>query len=558
MKSGQIFSLLFVAYALIGCRQERSQTTSDMENLNLKRGEIALCGSGGFGEISFVSSCDVKVQETFDLAISLLHSFEYTEAEKAFAKVIDADPECAMAYWGVAMSNFHSLWMQSGTDYLEKGSKVLEIARSLPTGEREKDYIAALSGFYNNWESVSHKERVKAFEQEMFKVYQKYSDDEEAAIFYSLALTATADPTDRTYRAQRKSGAILESLFPFQPDHPGIAHYIIHNYDYPELAVLALPTARKYAQIAPASAHAQHMPSHIFTRLGLWKESISSNLNSTASAVCYAESMNLDAHWDEELHSMDYLVYAYLQVGDNEKAIEQYEYLKNIKKVHPENFKVAYTVAAIPARIALENKNWEEASKLEKPGLQLDWSKEPWQESILYFAKAMGSIRLGDIPQKELDKMAANREKLLEADDAYKANQVEIQIKTIEAWIEFVKGNKAEAIALMREAAAMEYATNKHPVTPGEVLPAGELLGDLLLAADQPHEALKAYEYDLKHHPNRFNGIYGAAVAARKIRNNQLAANYFKQLVELTKDSKVERKEVTEAKEYLSTVAKSS
>lgn len=556
MKSAQIIFLTsLIACSLLGCRQNKSTAASDLKNLNLNRGEITLCGSGDFGELSFALSCELDVRETFDLAISLLHSFEYAEAEKAFVKVIDADPECAMAYWGVAMSNFHLLWIQSGTDYLEKGSKVLEVAGSIAKGDREKDYITALTSFYKNWESVSHKERLKAFEQEMLKVYKKYSNDKEAAIFYALALRATADPKDRSYRVQRKSGAILESLYPDQPDHPGIAHYIIHNYDYPELAILALPKARRYAQLAPASAHAQHMPSHIFTRLGLWDESISSNLNSTASALCYSKGIDPEAHWDEELHSMDYLVYAYLQVGDNQKAIEQYEYFKTFKKVFPENFKVAYTAAAIPARIALENKNWEEASNLGKPTLELDWSKAPWQESILYFARAMGFIRLGDIPstQKELTKMTAKRQKLVEADDSYKANQVQIQIRTIEAWINFVKGNPSEAIALMREAAEMEYATNKHPVTPGEVLPAGELLADLLLAADKPGEALKAYEHDLRQHPNRFNGIYGAATAASKLGNHTLAANYFRQLVELTKNSGSDRKEVTRAKEYLRT-----
>lgn len=557
MKTLQIVLTTFlIAFFIIGCQDKKSKTTGSLGDIALPRGDIILCGSGDFGEVSFGLSCNVDVRETFDLAISLLHSFEYDEAEKAFVKVIDADPECAMAYWGVAMSNFHSLWLQSGTDYLEKGSKVLEAASSIAKGKRENAYINALASFYHNWETVGHKERVQNFEQEMQKVYEQYSEDNEAAIFYALALRATADPADKTYRVQRKSGAILESLYPDQPNHPGIAHYIIHNYDYPELAALALPTARRYAEVAPASAHAQHMPSHIFTRLGLWDESISSNINSTTSALCYSESIDPGAHWDEELHGMDYLVYAYLQIGDNSKAMEQYEYLKTFKKVFPENFKVAYSAAAIPARIALENKNWEEASKLEKPTLELDWSKEPWQESILYFARAMGFIHLGDIPstQKELTRMIANREKLVQADDSYKANQIQIQIKTVEAWIDFVSGNTAGAIALMREAAELEYATNKHPVTPGEVLPAGELLGDLLLAANQPGKALNAYEYDLKRHPNRFNAIYGAATAANTLGNKKLAATYFRQLVELTKNSRVDRMEVTKAKEYVSTI----
>lgn len=554
MKTSSVIHAIFLIVIYInGCQNKKPKDPVIFEDLNLLRGEITLCGGGDFGEVSFALSCNVDIRQTFDLAISLLHSFEYNEAEKAFAKVLDADPECAMAYWGVAMSNFHALWLQSGTDYLEKGAKVLKIASSTAKGEREKAYINALAGFYMNWESLSHEERVQNYEQEMYKVYQKYSEDEEAAIFYALALLATADPADQSYRVQRKSGAILESIYPNQPNHPGIAHYIIHNYDYPELAELALPTARMYAQIAPASAHAQHMPSHIFTRLGLWDESISSNLESTNSALCYSESIDPDAHWDEELHGMDYLVYAYLQIGDNQQAIAQYEYLKTFRKVFPVNFKVAYTAAAIPARIALENKNWEAAAHLEMPLLNLDWNKMPWQESIVYFARAMGAVRQGDVStaQKELAHLLANREKLILADDAYKANQVHIQIKTIKAWIALANEYQATAITLMREAAEMEYDTNKHPVTPGEVLPAGEVLGDLLLAANKPAEALEAYEYDLKQHPNRFNGIYGAASAANKSRNKELATKYFRQLVELTKNAKVDRPEVVEAKVYL-------
>ncbi len=548
--------LFIIIFSISGCQNKKYKDPVNLEDLDLLRGEITLCGNGEFGEVSFALSCNAATRQTFDLAISLLHSFEYEEAEKAFVKVIDAHPECAMAYWGVAMSNFHSLWLQSGNGYLRKGTKVLKIASSTAKGERDKAYINALAGFYKNWETLSHKERLQNYEQEMYKVYQKYRDDKEAAIFYALALLATADPADKSYRVQRKSGAILESIYPNQPNHPGIAHYIIHNYDYPELAELALPTARMYAQIAPASAHAQHMPSHIFTRLGLWDESIRSNIESTSSAVCYSESIDPDAHWDEELHGMDYLVYAYLQIVDNQQANAQYEYLKTFKKVFPVNFKVAYTAAAIPARIALENKNWEAAANLEKPILTLDWNMMPWQESILYFARAMGAVRQGNVPTalKELDNLLANREKLIQADEAYKANQVHIQIKTIEAWIALANENHSTAIALMREAAKMEYGTNKHPVTPGEVLPAGELLGDLLLAANQPAEALKAYEYDLKQHPNRFNGIYGAANAANKSGNKKLALKYFRQLVELTKNGKVDRPEVVDAKEYLRTL----
>ncbi|MEQ9403601.1 MAG: hypothetical protein RIM99_08455 [Cyclobacteriaceae bacterium] len=548
-----IISLYIILLSFSNCGGVDSRQKELLSSIDLLKGDITLCGSGGFGEVSFALSCKLNARETFDLAISLLHSFEYAEAEKAFVKVIDIDSECAMAYWGVAMSNFHSLWLQSGTDYLKKGSRILEAAQSLSISEREADYLNAIEIFYKDWETVAHKTRVSGFEKKMAALYAKYKDDKEAAIFYALALRATADPVDKSYLNQRKSGKILESLYPDQPNHPGIAHYIIHNYDYPELAELALPTARRYAEIAPSSAHAQHMPSHIFTRLGLWEESISSNINSTASALCYSESIDPEAHWDEELHGMDYLVYAYLQTGNNQKANEQYEYLKTFKKVFPENFKVAYTVSAIPARIALENKNWEEAANLEKPSLELDWSKLPWQESIYHFARALGSVRLGDLTatQKELAQLITNHKKLTEANDSYKANQVQIQIDVINAWIYFVNGKNIDAIALMKKAVDKEYNTAKHPVTPGEVLPAGELFGDLLLLCDQPLLALKTYEKDLEQHPNRFNGLYGAGVAAKAVGDDESAKKYFMSLLDQCRGVNSERLELIEAEKYL-------
>lgn len=545
-----------IALSVVGCQNKRSKTNPDLTSIDLLRGDITLCGSGDFGEVSFALSCDLDVRETFDLAISLLHSFEYDQAEKAFVEVIDADPKCAMAYWGVAMTNFHSLWFQSGTDYLIKGSKILEASSSISKSERENDYINAIASFYKDWESENRQTRIARFEKSMKKVYEKYKEDKEAAIFYALALRASADPADKSYKNQRASGKILESIYPNQPNHPGIAHYVIHNYDYPELAELALPAARRYAEIAPASAHAQHMPSHIFTRLGLWDESITSNINMISSAQCYAESLDSAAHWDEELHGMDYLVYAYLQTGQNDKASEQLEYLKTFERVFPVNFKVYYSAAAVPARIALENRNWEAAANLELPTIEMDWSDYPWQRSLLHFSRAMGSVRLGNISStnRELDILKSNRQELLDINDQYKANQVQIQIKSIQAWIEFAEGNESEASNLMEESMQMEYNTAKHSVTPGEILPAGELYGDLLLALNKPEEALKVYEYDLLQHPNRFNGIYGAATAAKKSGNREMAAKYYRLLVELTKNSNSDRMEVQEAKKYLSTI----
>ncbi|MEM5564417.1 hypothetical protein WNY78_04860 [Psychroserpens sp. AS72] len=548
-----ILLLLFI----FACKDKSPKPNPALASLDLLRGDILLCGSPEFGDVSFGLECKYDVRETFDLAISLLHSFEYDEAEKAFVKVIDADPECAMAYWGIAMSTYHELWAPPGPKELKKGATLINIAESLPKSKRAELYLDALKAFYTDWDTIDHKTRELLYEKKMEHIYNTEKDDIEAGIFYALAITSAADPNDKTYVSQKKAGAILKKLFKEQPNHPGIAHYVIHTYDYPEIAENALQTARRYAEIAPASAHAQHMPSHIFTRLGLWQESIETNINSAASAVCYAESVNPDANWVAEIHAMDYLVYAYLQQGNNKEANAQYAYLKTIKKIFPiDDFGIAYPANAIPARIALENRQWEKAAQLEQPTMELNWDKFPWTKSILHFAKALGSARSGDITsaEYELEIIRSLNKELLEMNNAqstYKAGQVLVEIKTTEAWIQLAKGNTEEALTLMKHAVKLESETSKHPVTPGEVLPADELLGDMFLILKKPQDALEAYEINLKGHPNRFNGIYGAAIASKQLGNTEKATLYFKQLLELVKDSNSDRPELLEATNYL-------
>ncbi|WP_273567608.1 tetratricopeptide repeat protein [Maribacter halichondriae] len=552
MKTTSKFVISLSLLLFLGCKNTKSNP--DLASLDLLRGDLQLCGDGQFGEVSFSESCNYETRETFDLAISLLHSFEYIESEKAFVQVIDADPECAMAYWGVAMSIYHGLWAPPEQSVLEKGIKLLEVAEKLPKSKKAEQYLDAIGAFYKDWKTVDNQTRKEKYAQKMEEMYLENKEDTEVAVFYALALRASAVPSDMTYSKQREAGEILEDLFKKEPNHPGIAHYIIHSYDYPELAELGLITARRYAEIAPNSAHAQHMPSHIFTRLGLWEESIITNINSASSAICYAESVSPGAHWDEEVHAMGYLVYAYLQTGDNKNAIEQYDYLKSFEKIFPENFKIAYTAAAIPARIAVENKNWEEAANLELPqNLGLAWKNFPWQKSLLHFAKALGNIHINDLKaaQEELDLLVSFESELLELEDAYKANQVAIQIETVEAWLQLKKGNKEEAIALMTTATDMESKTSKHPVTPGEILPADELLADMYLEMGKPTEALTAYELNLKRRPNRFNGLYGAAIAAKQSGKLEKAALYFNQLIALTEKSSSDRPEIIEAKAFV-------
>lgn len=543
---------VFSFYCFSGCQSKKSKPSPELLSIDLARGDIALCGNPEFGEVKFSLACDYSVRETFDLAVSLLHSFEYTEAEKAFVAVIDADPDCAMAYWGVAMSIYHDLWFAPAPEDLEKGSQILRVAESLPKSAREQDYLDAIGAFYTDWKNIDHKTRAAIMEKRMEEIYLKYDDDTEAAIFYALALKSTANPTDKDYINQRKAGKILENIFPTQPNHPGIAHYIIHNYDSPELAHMALETARRYAKIAPSSAHAQHMPSHIFTRLGLWHESILTNINSASSALCYSEAVDMNGHWDQEIHAMDYLVYAYLQQGDNIRANEQYEYMQTFKNVASSTV-AAYPFAAIPARMTLENKQWRIAATLELHDLDFPWDEHPWEKAILHYARALGASHIGDLEsaESEVVTLQSLHQSLLEKDDIYGANQVLIQIKSAQAWISFANHNNEQALILMTEAVNLEEDTQKHPVTPGEVLPARELLADLLLGMNRPDDALASYEIDLKGHPNRFNGLYGAAIAAKNMEDQEEALRYFELLLTLTEGSNSDRPEIEEAREFV-------
>ena len=359
-KQQLLFCCAIVAF--ISCSNNKEDQSKDLiGSLNLKRGEVVACGplEGQLGKTSFLATVPEKLRADFNMAIALLYSFEYDESEKMFAKVIDEAPDCAMAYWGVAMSNFHPLWAPPSPAELEKGAKAIKIARSInKKTKRESDYIEAIATFYEEPDKLDHRSRVLNFEKAMGKIYLDYPDDKEAPVFYALALNAAADPADKTYARQKKAFGILNAIFEKEPLHPGIAHYIIHNYDYPGLAEMALPAARKYAAIAPASAHAQHMPSHIFTRLGLWDESIKSNLVAASSGRCYAEQAKLKGYWDEELHALDYLVYAYLQKGEDELAKERVDILGTIKQADPLNFKVLFAFAASPARFFLEKRMW--------------------------------------------------------------------------------------------------------------------------------------------------------------------------------------------------------
>ena len=552
----KVILVLSISLCFSSCENKNSIPTQTFADLDLKRGDLLLCGDPNFGEVSFSLSCRYDLRETFNLGLSLIHSFEYAEAEKAFVSILDQDSECLMAYWGTAMSILnHPLSLKQNSESLKRGEALLKVAQTLtPNNDREKDYIDAVSIYFKDWQTLDTQTRKLKYESKMKELYVKYPGDVETAVFYSLAILATADLNDKTYSKQKKSGKILEDLFKTNPNHPGIAHYIIHNYDSPELANLALTTARQYAVIAPASAHAQHMPSHIFTRLGLWDESIKSNIDSANSAVCYAESVNPNASWVSEIHAIDYLVYAYLQLGDNAKAQLEMDKVKEIKEVFPEDhFASAYALIAIPSRLAIENKNWELATKLELPKTKLDWNKADWPKAILHFSRALGFANTGNpsAAKKELDILVSLRDRLTSAKNSYESGQVTIQIEAIKAWIEYSKGNSEEAIAYMKVASNLESKTSKAAVTPGEIIPADELLADLYLALNKPKEALETYKINLNGHPSRFNGIYGAAKAAQNLNDIEQATYYFEELIRLSVKTNSTRPEVSEAKDFL-------
>lgn len=515
------------------------------------------------GQVSFPVSCTKQAQKQFNLAVAWLHSFEYEEAEKAFAEVTVTDPRCGMGYWGVAMSNYHPLWAPPSVAELQKGWEAIGKAKSVGAQtERERDYIAAIELFYKDFDKLDHRTRVLAYTDAMQLLYSRHPSDNEAGVFYSLALVAKGMMAgDKSYPNEKKAAQILNRILALKPQHPGVTHYLIHGYDFPALAHLALPAARSYAKIAPASAHALHMPSHIFTRLGLWQEAIRSNLDAKAAAKAYAVRNKMPGAWDEQLHAMDYLAYAYLQGAQDKKALEVLEELSKIQRVDPPNFKVAYSSTAIPARYALERRRWSEAAKLPlHPGNMetFPWERYRWAEAHVHFARAIGAAHTGDTSaaRQEVEKLAEIQKSLAEVKGGYDwAKQVEIQRQVASAWLAHAEGNHEEAFRLMRAAADLEDATEKHPVTPGALLPAREQLGELLLELKQSAAALQEFEIALRSAPNRFNGLYGAARAAKLAADQKRARAYYEKLVVLSRSADGVRPEIEEAKQFLANIS---
>jgi hypothetical protein len=506
-------------------------------------------------EVDFATSCSPAVQHEFKHAVWTLHSFWYPEALKDFTAITQAEPNCAIGYWGIAMSHWYPLWYPPSPTALKAGSEAIEKAMAAPIKtEREKDYIAAIAAFYRDNDKLDHRTRALAYEKAMEQVYLKYPEDREAGVFYALALDTTAPPTDKTYANQKKAAEILNKVWKEQPNHPGVVHYLIHSDDSAQFAQAGLDAAICYAKIAPDVPHALHMPSHIFTRLGMWQESIDSNRAANAAALAYArKSLGPQAFDGETVHTMDYLEYAYLQTAQDGPAKAVVDELVSFQQSAGANLPTAYAVAAIPVRFALERRDWAAAAALSAPAIGFPLERFPWAEAMISYARAQGEARTGNIAgaQAEIANLQSLKDKLVAAKDTYWANQVEVQRLGAAGILAHAQGDDQKAIELVRAAADLEATMDKHPATPSAVLPARELLADLLLELNQPEAALKEYKQMLRTDPNRFRSILGEARAAKQSGDAAAAHDAYQKLVALSKPAGPERPELAEAKAYL-------
>jgi hypothetical protein len=505
--------------------------------------------AGRLGQVHFPTSCAPAVQPAFDRGIAQLHSFWFSAAIESFNGVLKNDPRCVMAHWGIAMSWWGNPFASfRSSEALSAGLAATDAAKASGAGtDREKAYVGAVDLLYRGAPAVDQRTRTVAYQRAMEALAATYPDDVEARIFYALALDQTALPTDKTYANQLKAAGILEAEFKRQPEHPGLAHYIIHSFDVPALAPRALDAARRYAKIAPDAPHALHMPSHTFTRVGAWEESIAANLASAAAA-------RKDGAAAEELHALDYQTYAYLQTAQDAAARRTRDAIGALRpKVQTTGAGNAapppagyYALAAIPARYALEREAWAEAA-----ALQVIETPFPWADAVTHFARALGAARSGHAraAHADIDRLTALRDTLRKANDAYWADQVDIQRRTATAWTTLAEGRSDEALAMMRDTATTEDATEKAAVTPGPIKPARELLGEMLMQLKRPADALVEFEATLAKEPNRFRAIYGAARAAQAAGQSQKAATFDASLQRLTKSADQPlRKEVAEAR----------
>jgi len=503
------------------------------------------------GSINFPVSCNTEASQQVTKGVALLHHMTYEGANTAFSQATEVDSNCAMGYWGQAMALIHPLWSDPPSETEFKQGKTL-VNKAKTTGnktDREHAYISALEAYFSEGRQRSEKINLASLEKGWQKVYQQFPNDLEAASFYALSQLSTASPTDKSYSKQIRAGKIAEQIVMKNPDHPGAHHYVIHAYDYPELSDKALEVARSYGKIAPDIPHALHMPTHIFTRLGYWNDSISMNKRSAAAALNKPVGGAISLHYS---HALDYLAYAHLQRGEDNKAQQILDTLGMVDGDLQVHIATAYTLAAVPARMALERQRWGDAAALTpRTPSSYPWDKFPAAEAITHFARALGAAHTGNkaVARDALNNLARLQRKTAET-STYWASQVEIQRLSAQAWIEYMDGNQIKGLQIMRRAANLETETEKHPVTPGEVLPARELLADMLLDMGRYQKAQVEYEAALQRSANRFNSLYGAARTADLGGNKTKAAFYYKELTEITAND-AEREQLIFAREYL-------
>lgn len=495
------------------------------------------------GTVHFKVSCSEQAQRLLERGVALLHHMTYTDARRVFESASSIDADCSLAYWGQAMTYIHPLWSDPPSEANFKIGQAL-VKEGKTRGkktERERAYIAAVEAYYAEGLNRNETANLASFEKGWEKVYRQFPKDLEAASFYALAHMATADPADKTYDKQKRAGEIAAKVRAQVPDHPGAHHYIIHAYDYPALAEKALSAARSYGKIATEVPHALHMPTHIFTRLGLWEESITMNNRSAVAALKHPVGDLTSLHYP---HALDYLAYAYLQQVEDQKAKQVLETLKAHMNPFQPHIASAYTLAVVSARLALERQEWTRAASLApKTPSHYPWDRYPAMEAIVHYARALGSARSGNTQasRQALDKLTTLSERTAKT-SVYWEKQIEIQRLSAMAWLTYQEGNKEEALNIMRSAAELETSTEKHPVTPGKVLPARELLADMLLDMRRYKEAQVEYEAALDRSVNRFNSLYGAGRASELDGNKSKATFYYQKLIKMTaKEAELER-----------------
>ncbi len=510
--------------------------------LSLVQPAMAQSDDSKLGTVNFETSCNPEAQKLFNRAMLYQHSFWYRASQQVFEDALKADPECGIAYWGIALSLLWNPHTSPPAKNLFEGAATIAKGKSVGAKtQRERDYLDALGVMYADYEKVDHRTRIQAYAKAMEQLAQRYPGDDEAQIHYALALNTSASPTDKTYANQLKGAAILEPIAIRQPEHPGVSHYLIHLYDYPPIAEKGLNAARRYAKIAPAAAHAQHMPSHIFTRVGYWTESIASNVE----AARVAKEAG-DLH--DQLHAMDYLVYAYLQLGQDEKAKAIIDEMTTVTGLTGTYLPGPYALAVSPARYAVERGDWKAAAELEvRP------SPLPHVQAITHFARALGAARSGNPEAAKVDiaKLAELRDRLRDAKDAYWSEQVDIERQVATAWVLYAEGKPDEALIAMSAAADAEDKTEKHPVTPGVPKPARELYGVMLLESGKASDALVAFEATLKKEPNRLGAYAGAAMAAEESGESAKALEYYGKVIAIAEGADKDRAEVADAHAFM-------